>query len=308
MTRINIILKTLVTVLCVISLVSCSEGTEEKTLVAARFSAADTDWKSGPSENSGSMANLGISLDGSDKYLNLKYVKLPSSDKYTGNPLMVALQQPESFKAYGPFSGIEGKENGVIEFTVTGEKMTDYVFGESSWDGKGYPDISLSLGHSMSLVTLQYSSESGKLKGVLDLREEGLLLSGSFDPSTGEAAASAKGETILDMKADMEKSSQIIIPPQSGTGVKLLMSIDNKQYTGELAMPALIQGTAYAYKVTVPDVSQSDELSIELLGIGPWEGSDINVVPEKIYGKLDPALGNPPAWTGDTLVINPNGK
>ncbi|KGN95429.1 fimbrillin family protein [Porphyromonas crevioricanis] len=245
---------------------------------------------------------IGIStVDGTKtNYANIPYAR--SGDSFAPVGTVIYFQSPDevTFNAYYPFTGTSGTAAGTIEATTTADKQTaeeqpkiDFLFAGGAKASKVNPTVAFtnktsaggsdnSFHHRMSQIVLKLTEGSdmsfaGKLT---EYTLEGLVLEGTFNTATGEAAAksgatsSALTMTLANVTATsgLYTTAPVIIFPQTVAGGRLTLKVkvDGETYTATLTLPggatALVAGNNYIFPVTV----RKTGLSIGATEIAPW--------------------------------------
>lgn len=218
----------------------------------------------------------------------------------------IYFQSPDevTFKAYYPYTGVEGTAPQVVEKTLTADDQKvanqpkiDFLFASGATGSKANPDVNFSgdhaFKHCMSQLTITFKEGaditfgSGKFT-KFTISE--LKMDGTFDPNTGAANAKAtapNGDLAIPLtgvttNAGTYKASPLILFPQQVTSgkFKLSVTVEGQTYNTVLNLPAtsandLKPGYNYTYTITV----RKTGLEVGSASIKDWTpiaGADAN--------------------------------
>lgn len=264
-----------------ISLTACS--TEDNYIddpVAAHISAtigesvmsraSDISW--------GEEDNIGISMD--DRYLNLKYTTKNGDGTFEGTPMYFKNKvEPVTITAYYPHAGNEGEAPAIIETSTGGERQTsaeqpkfDFLYAVQENVTGAEPNVNLSFSHKMSKLTFVFvnGNDGTDVSKITSCEINGLILDGSFNPATGECAASpAASVSPLTLSPVMGEWQPLILFPQSvGKVTMKINDSEAQEYSCELKFDGnrLESGNNYLYTITVKKTG----LTVKTYEINKW--------------------------------------
>lgn len=227
------------------------------------------------------------------------YTNVPyrwESGKFTPTGTTIIFFQdddPTTFSAYYPYDADGGTLTATTDATAQqNQPAIDFLYATGATASTHNPEVNftnnLSTGgtdcsfhHRMSQITLTFQEGSGVDFNTIKptgYTLSGLMLTGSFDTTTGTAKTDENAQTTdLTMELDGALTSSIILFPQSTTSIKLSVNYNNQPYTATLTIPdgALKAGNNYTYTVTV----RNKDLSVKPADITDWnkvEGDDVN--------------------------------
>ena len=223
-----------------IALAACNNDNENLNdgPVAAKFTAAIGDNVTATTRVSGTDGTkwdkgdrIGITCIGGSSYNNVPYVTNngdgnfnPASDDiiYYDNTDEV------TFRAYYPYKDDNEMTEGKIAATTNAEAQKvqtrhDFLFANGAKGSTYNPDVSFTganaFSHCMSRITLNFKGGSGvtiPTDGPTSYTLKGLLLQGTFDPTTGQTAPTAN--TVADVTLPGNRTSSISFP-QAGESI-----------------------------------------------------------------------------------------
>ena len=250
-----------------IALAACTNDTENLNdgLVAAQFTAAIGDNVTATTRVSGTDGTkwdkgdcIGITCIGGSSYNNVPYVTNngdgnfnPASDDiiYYDNTDEV------TFRAYYPYKDDDEMTEGKIAATTNAKAQEvqtqhDFLFANGAKGSTYNPDVSFTganaFSHCMSRITLNFKGGRGvtiPTDGPTSYTLKGLLLQGTFDPTTNSAA---------NVTLPGNRTSSIFFPQEvESIGMEILLN-GNTYYT---ALPVkedkLQSGKEYHYEITI---------------------------------------------------------
>lgn len=264
--------------------------------------AHDTSWEAGDA--------IGISAvqGGLTAYSNMMYVSDGASAfAHEGGEASGIFFQDVAeteFSAYYPFTGSENTPAGVITGVKTddqtAQKDFDFLFAAGARASRTRPTLSFTgdaaFSHRMTRLVLRLVTDANSGFSASDVASgsyflSGLRHSGTFDTSTGVAAASGEPSDSWQMNApaDLNGNSltfSLILYPQENADIELTAEIGGVSYTCMLS-PALAAGVSYSYTVTV----RKTRLEVSGSTITDWTdggGDDIEAVMPQPLGSKTP--------------------
>lgn len=256
-----------------VSLTACN--TEDKYIdepVAAQISAtiggntmsraSDVTWDKGD--------NIGISV--SDRYLNIKYTTENGDGIFDGTTIYFRNKvSPETLIAYYPFSGTEGQAPSVIEVSTGAERQTpdeqpkfDFLYAIKENVTGADPNVIFTFSHRMSKLTFIFENgnDGTDVSKITSCEISGLILDGTFNPSTGDCLANATASTdVLSLpptpKDDKMVLSPIIFPQTVGKVTMKIKDSEAQEYSCDLKFNhnRLESGNNYLYTIIVNKTS-----------------------------------------------------
>ena len=217
------------------------------------------------------------------------------SGKFTPAGTIIFFQDddPTTFSAYYPYDSNGGTLTATTDATAQqNQPAIDFLYATGATASTHNPEVNftnnLSTGgtdcsfhHCMSQITLTFEAGSGvdfnTIKPI-GYTLSGLMLTGSFDTTTGTAETDANAQTAdLTMELDGVLTSSVILFPQSTTSIELSVNYNSQLYTATLTIPdgALRAGNNYTYTVTV----RNKDLSVSSATISDWNpvnGGNVN--------------------------------
>ena len=217
------------------------------------------------------------------------------SGKFTPAGTIIFFQDddPTTFSAYYPYNADGGTLTATTDATAQqNQPAIDFLYATGATASTHNPEVNftnnLSTGgtdcsfhHCMSQITLTFEAGSGvdfnTIKPI-GYTLSGLMLTGSFDTTTGTAETDANAQTAdLTMELDGVLTSSVILFPQSTTSIELSVNYNSQLYTATLTIPdgALRAGNNYTYTVTV----RNKDLSVSSATISDWNpvnGGNVN--------------------------------
>ena len=211
----------------------------------------------------------------------------------TGPIIFFQDDDPTTFSAYYPYDAAGGTLTVTTDATAQqNQPAIDFLYATGATASTHNPEVNftnnLSTGgtdcsfhHCMSQITLTFEAGSGvdfnTIKPI-GYTLSGLMLTGSFDTTTGTAETDANAQTAdLTMELDGVLTSSVILFPQSTTSIELSVYYNSQHYTATLDIPdgALKAGNNYTYTVTVCN----KDLSVSSATISDWNpvnGGNVN--------------------------------
>ena len=217
------------------------------------------------------------------------------SGKFTPAGTIIFFQDddPTTFSAYYPYNADGGTLTATTDATAQqNQPAIDFLYATGATASTHNPEVNFtddtdaggtdcSFHHCMSQITLTFEAGSGVDFNTIkptDYTLSGLMLTGSFDTTTGTAETDANAQTAdLTMELDGVLTSSVILFPQSTTSIELSVNYNSQLYTATLTIPdgALRAGNNYTYTVTV----RNKDLSVSSATISDWNpvnGGNVN--------------------------------
>lgn len=255
-----------------LSLAACTN--DEESLndgpVAAQFTAAIGDNVTATTRVSGTDGTkwdkgdcIGITCTGGSSYNNLPYVTTGDGN-FTPVGTIIFFDSPDevTFRAYYPYKDDNEMTEGKIAATTNAEAQKvqtrhDFLFADGAKGSTYNPDVSFTganaFSHCMSRITLNFKGGSGvtiPTDGPTSYTLKGLLLQGTFDPTTGQTATTAN--TAADVTLPGNLTSSIFFPQDvASIEMKILLN-GNTYYTALPVKDGKLQsGKEYHYEITI---------------------------------------------------------
>lgn len=226
------------------------------------------------------------------------YTNVPyrwESGKFTPTGTIIFFQDddPTTFSAYYPYNADGGTLTATTDATAQqNQPAIDFLYATGATASTHNPEVNFtddtdaggkdcSFHHCMSQITLTFKEGSGVDFSTIQptgYTLSGLMLTGSFDTTTGTAETDANAQTAdLTMELDGVLTSSVILFPQSTTSIELSVNYNSQSYTATLTIPdgALRAGNNYTYTVTV----RNKDLSVSSATISDWNpvnGGNVN--------------------------------
>jgi hypothetical protein len=253
--------------------------------------------------------------------VNIRYTTTDGSAfNAADKPIYFLDGKTTKFTAYYPYDSSVTADNPAITKSTSSQteadrKTFDFLFSE---DGEGNVNskdgITMTFKHKMSKLTFTIVAGTGAKsdeKFVTNLGAtyaiDGLVLDGTFNTSTGEAApksdatsttlsvsvpSAASGTTVPTTEA-----STIIVYPQTPAAVKVTLTYNGVKYTASAKVPTdgYEAGKNYKYQITLNQTS----LTVSKASIDDWEpvsGENTSAeyeYPDDIYNGSDASTGLP---------------
>lgn len=240
--------------------------------VAAQFTAAIGDNVTATTRVSGTDGTkwdkgdcIGITCTGGSSYNNVPYVTNngdgnfnPASDDiiYYDNTDEV------TFRAYYPYKDDNEMTEGKIAATTDAKAQEvqtqhDFLFANGAKGSTYNPDVSFTganaFSHCMSRITLNFKEGSGVTIPTgypTSYTLKGLLLQGTFDPTTGQTATTTT--TTADVTLPGNRTSSIFFPQEvESIDMEILLN-GNTYYTALPVKEGKLQsGKEYHYEITI---------------------------------------------------------
>ena len=217
-------------------------------------------------------------------YTNVRYRRANGKFEPAGSIIFFEDDASTTFSAYYPYDSNGGtltattdataqKNQPKIDFLyVTGATADTHNPTVNFTDGTKAGGKDCSFHHCMSQITLTFEAGSGVDFSTIQPESytlSGLVLTGSFDTTTGIAKADEKAQAAdLDMPISSTLTSSVILFPQTKASISLTVVFNGNDYNATLDIPedALKAGNNYTYTVTV----RNKGLSIGSAEIADW--------------------------------------
>ena len=218
------------------------------------------------------------------------YTNVPyrwESGKFTPTGTIIFFQDddPTTFSAYYPYDADGGTLTATTDATAQqNQPAIDFLYATGATASTHNPEVNFtddtdaggtdcSFHHCMSQITLTFKEGSSVDFSTIQptgYTLSGLMLTGSFDTTTGTAETDdATAAQNLDMKlTNGALTSSVILFPQTKASIGLSVYYNSQPYTATLTIPdgALKAGNNYTWTVTV----RNKDLSIESAKITDW--------------------------------------
>lgn len=238
--------------------------------VAAQFTAAIGDNVTATTRVSGTDGTkwdkgdrIGITCTGGSSYNNVPYVTTGDGN-FTPVGTIIFFDSPDevTFRAYYPYKDDNEMTEGKIAATTNAEAQKvqtrhDFLFANGAKGSTYNPDVSFTganaFSHCMSRITLNFKEGSGVTIPTgypTSYTLKGLLLGGTFDPTTGQTATTAN--TAADVTLPGNLTSSIFFPQDvASIEMKILLN-GNTYYTALPVKDGKLQsGKEYHYEITI---------------------------------------------------------
>ncbi|HIZ33853.1 MAG TPA: fimbrillin family protein [Candidatus Bacteroides merdigallinarum] len=229
-------------------------------------------------------------------YTNVLYRRANGKFEPAGSTIYFHDDAPTTFSAYYPYNSNGGtltvttdataqQNQPAIDFlyatgAIAGTDSPEVNFRNENAAGGNDPALDHSFHHCMSQLTLTF--EAGEGVDFSTIRPtaytlSGLVLTGSFDTTTGTAKADDGAQAAdLIMPIGSPLTSSVILFPQTRASIDLTVVYNDNEYNATLTVPdgALKAGNNYTYTVTV----RNKDLSIGSADITAWNpvnGGDV---------------------------------
>ena len=247
------------------ALAACSS--DESTSVdnstsAVKFSGGISTRASGTSWTSGDLVGITAAAEnsGTTNYTNEEYSS-DASGNFTyksGDEIYYKDANAVDFTAYYPFSGETGTAASKVTKTIdaddessTGKPAIDYLYATKTGVAKG-TTVTFAFAHEMSELTLKFISGSGS-PDITDLSYtlSGIVLTGTFIPTTGDAATSGTTTGSLSMSNVNTSSTLILFPNSSTSSATLSVTSGSVTYTASFTVPVMTSANNYEIDVSM---------------------------------------------------------
>lgn len=256
-----------------IALAACTNDIENLNdgLVAAQFTAAIGDNVTATTRVSGTDGTkwdkgdcIGITCTGGSSYNNVPYVTEGNGNFNPASDDIIYYDNTDevTFHAYYPYKNANEMTEGKIAATTDAKAQEvqtrhDFLFANGAKGSTYNPDVSFTganaFSHCMSRITLNFKEGSGVTIPTgypTSYTLKGLLLQGTFDPTTGQTATTTT--TTADVTLPGNRTSSIFFPQEvESIGMEILLN-GNTYYTALPVKEGKLQsGKEYHYEITI---------------------------------------------------------
>lgn len=223
--------------------------------------ASETSWANGDT--------IGITMSG--RYTNMKYITESENGKFTGATMYFKNKtEPVTITAYYPYTGTEGQTPAVIEASTSAGHQTpeeqptfDFLYAVKENVTGAEPNVNLAFSHRMSKLTFifQEGNSGTDISKLTSYTIEGLILEGTFNPSTGvcaaktDATAAPLSVTLTEgtVKNGEALPSFIVFPQTVGKVTMKIHDSEDQDYACELnfGTDGIVAGNNYQFTITV---------------------------------------------------------
>ena len=217
-------------------------------------------------------------------YTNVRYRRANGKFEPAGSIIFFEDDASTTFSAYYPYDS-----NGGTLTATTDDKAQqnqpdiDFLYATGATASTHNPEVNFTDGtkaggkdcsfhHCMSQITLTFEAGSGVDFSTIQPESytlSGLVLTGSFDTTTGIAKTDEKAQAAdLEMPISSTLTSSVILFPQAKASIDLTVVFNGNDYKATLTVPdgELKAGNNYTYTVTV----RNKGLSIGSAEIADW--------------------------------------
>lgn len=258
-----------------IALAACTNDTENLNdgPVAARFTAAiGNNVTATPSTRvSGTDGDLwdngdciGITCTGGSSYNNVPYVTKGDGNFTPASDDIIFFDNTDevTFHAYYPYKDDDEMTEGKIAATTDAKAQEvqtrhDFLFTSGATGSTSSPEVKFTdenaFSHCMSRITLNFKEGSGvtiPTGGPTSYTLKGLLLQGTFDPTTGQTATTANSAADVTLSGSLTSS---IFFPQDVASIRMEILLNGNIYNATLPVDEgkLQSGKEYHYEITI---------------------------------------------------------
>lgn len=259
--------------------------------VAAQFTAAIGDNVTATTRVSGTDGDqwedddrIGITCTGGSSYNNVPYVTTGDGN-FTPVGTIIFFDSPDevTFRAYYPYKDDNEMTEGKIAATTDAKAQEvqtqhDFLFANGAKGSTYNPDVSFTganaFSHCMSRITLNFKEGSGvtiPTDGPTSYTLKGLLLQGTFDPTTGQTATTANSAADVILPGSLTSS---IFFPQTVSDIEMKIVLNGNTYNATLPVEdgKLQSGKEYHYEITISHQNVEVNASIKA-----WDKVNENV-------------------------------
>ena len=270
-----------------IALTACTNDNEmtENGPVAAVINAEISDAVATRASGTTWDENDRIGLTGiGTQYDNVPYIMNGGTFKEDGESIYFHTTEKVVFRAYYPYEENGGTLTATTDATAQkNQPKIDFLYATGATADTYNPTINFTDGtkaggkdcsfhHCMSQITLTFEAGDGVSFSAIQPESytlSGLVLTGSFDTTTGIAKADEKAQAAdLEMPISSTLTSSVILFPQAKASIGLTVVFSGNDYNATLTVPdgELKAGNNYTYTVTV----RNKGLSIASAEITDW--------------------------------------
>lgn len=239
---------------------------------------------------------IGISTSsekGKTNYVNIRYKTDGSVFRPVpgaageDNTLYFQDASPTEFTAYYPCEGTNGTRpgsDGILTKTLTATDQSpenlpviDYLWAQQTAQSSS-PEVDFLFSHRMSRIILRFKAGDGVVfpaEGPA-YTLTGVVTTGTFDTSTGQAKATGTASTLENLPATItigvRPTGTVILWPQAANALRLQLTLDGTTFGAALTFPAgtagggLAPSTSYTFNVNVERAG----IKIEKADIEDW--------------------------------------
>ena len=167
-----------------------------------------------------------------------------------------------TFRAYYPYKDDNEMTEGKIAATTDAKAQEvqtrhDFLFADGAKGSTYNPDVSFTganaFSHCMSRITLNFKGGRGvtiPTDGPTSYTLKGLLLQGTFDPTTGQTATTANSAADVTLSGNLTSS---IFFPQTVSEIEMKIVLNENTYNATLPVDEgkLQSGKEYHYEITI---------------------------------------------------------
>ena len=217
-------------------------------------------------------------------YTNVRYRRANGKFEPAGSIIFFEDDASTTFSAYYPYDSNGGTLTATTDATAQkNQPKIDFLYATGATADTYNPTINFTDGtkaggkdcsfhHCMSQITLTFEAGDGVSFSAIQPESytlSGLVLTGSFDTTTGIAKADEKAQAAdLEMPISSTLTSSVILFPQAKASIGLTVVFSGNDYNATLTVPdgELKAGNNYTYTVTV----RNKGLSIASAEITDW--------------------------------------
>jgi len=260
--------KTILSILAAAAILGACNSDEstsvDNTTSAVKFNGGIEGTRaSGTAWTSGDLVGITAAAEnsGATNYVNEEYSS-NASGSFTyqaGDEIYYKDDNAVDFTAYYPFitTSTTGTAPANVSKTIaatdestTGQPAIDYLWAQETGMAKG-TTVTFKFAHKMSELTLKFISGTGSPDITsLSYTLSGIILAGTFNPSTGVAATSGTTTGSLTMSG-VNTSSTLILFPDASTSSATLSVTSGSTYKSSFTVPTMAAGNNYEIDVTI---------------------------------------------------------
>ncbi len=256
------------------AMTGCYQDNDAPTLTRAEFTATIAEQYLSRAANAAwdAQDEIGISgVTGLREYANVEYVTTAGDGVFAAvreaETILFTTDDPVTFTAYYPYSTEGTQPLTASTADQNQQRQFDFLYGTGTGSNAA-PDVALAFTHRMAKVVFTLKTGEDvtydELKAAT-MEVDGLVLSGTFDPQSGEAAADATQsaatltldettQRTLDDEAETVSYEVILFPQQPAEALELTFHSGGAGYRTLLTLPdehSLLVGTQYDVRVTL---------------------------------------------------------
>lgn len=257
-----------------IALAACTNDTENLNdgPVAAQFTAAIGDNVTATTRVNGTEGTkwdkgdcIGITCIGGSSYNNVPYVTNNGDGNFgpaSDDIILFDNTDEVTFRAYYPYKDDDEMTEGKIAATTDAKAQEvqtrhDFLFASGAKGSTSSPEVKFTdenaFSHCMSRITLNFKEGRGvtiPTGGPTSYTLKGLLLQGTFDPTTGQTATTANSAADVTLSGSLTSS---IFFPQTVSEIEMKIVLNGNTYNATLPVEdgKLQSGKEYHYDITI---------------------------------------------------------